>query len=269
MSNLSKYWQVFCISWSNGFVYRLNFVMWRVRMVIGMLTIYYLWQTVLQNNHSPFGYSPNQLLTFVFGTSLLRSLVFGSRSIDAQGEISSGNLNNYLLKPLSYFKYWFARDIADKLLNIFFFVGELAIIFLLISPPLLPPANLSQLLLFLIASMGAMLLYFMFSFLVSMSTFWLPEGNGWPQRFFIMVILEFLAGGLFPLDILPVSVRALITHLPSAYFLHFPMQVYLGRIDAQSLISGFSLLGLWLFLFYVLMRHAFARGLKVYGAYGR
>lgn len=243
--------------------------MWRLRMVIGMLTIYFLWQAVLINNQSPFDYTPNQLLTFVFGTSLLRSLVFGSRSIDAQGEISSGNLNNYLIKPLSYFKYWLTRDMADKLLNIIFVIAELAIILAAIRPPLMLPTHSSHMILFLIAALGAMLLYFMFSFLVSMSTFWFPEGNGWPQRFFIMVVLEFLAGGLFPLDILPLSMRTIITHLPSAYFLHFPMQVYLGRIDAQSLFSGFSLLTLWIFLFYVLMRFTFSRGLKIYGAYGR
>src|SRR3990167_2130155 len=106
---MHKYFHIAATSWQNGFVYRLNFVMWRVRMVVQMLAIYFLWVAVLGQRGGAFTYTTSQLLTFILGGSIIRSLVFSSRSIDAQGEIATGDLNNYLTKPLNYFANWFSR----------------------------------------------------------------------------------------------------------------------------------------------------------------
>ena len=45
----SKYFGIAKVSWQNGFVYRLNFVMWRLRNVIQLLTVYFLWLAVTGN----------------------------------------------------------------------------------------------------------------------------------------------------------------------------------------------------------------------------
>jgi len=243
--------------------------MWRVRNVLQLLAIYFLWSAILKNNATAFDYSQSALLTYIFGTSLLRSIVFSSRSIDAQGEISTGDLNNYLVKPLSYFQYWFSRDIADKTLNIFFSIAELVLLFVWLKPPLIIQSNPSLLISFIIVTFLAMIMYFYFSFLISMTTFWIPEGQGWPQRFFIFMILEFLAGGLFPLDILPEPLYAVVSKLPSAYFLNVPLQIYLGRLVPSEIASATIIMGVWIILFHYLAKITFQKGLKIYGAYGR
>lgn len=266
---LGKYLHIAKISWQNGFVYRLNFVMWRVRLVVQLLAVYFLWLAVLQQNQQVFDYSRSQLLTYILGTSVIRSLVFSSRSIDAQREIATGDLNNHLIKPISYFKYWFARDLADKLLNLVFVIIELILIFFILKPPVFLQTNLVQLGLFAIAAILAMLMYFYFSFLISMSTFWLPEGNGWPQRFFVFVLLEFFSGGLFPLDILPKPIFNVARNLPTAHFLHTPLQIYLGRIHGVAAYQSIAVMVLWIFIFSILASWVFKKGLKIYGAYGR
>lgn len=267
--SFSKYWQTVKVSWESGFVYRLNFIMWRVRNILQLLTIYFLWTAILKNNATAFNYSQSALLTYIFGTSLMRSIVFSSRSVDAQGEISNGDLNNYLVKPLNYFQYWFSRDIADKALNIFFSIGELVLLFLWLRPPLIIQSSPIILISFVVATLLAMIMYFYFSFLISMTTFWVPEGQGWPQRFLIFMILEFLAGGLFPLDILPGPIFAFVSRLPSAYFLNTPLQIYLGRLTPSEIILSIGIMTVWIILFYYLAKVAFQKGLRIYGAYGR
>src|SRR3990167_5333150 len=102
---IQNYWQVAKVSWSNGLVYRLNFVMWRVRVVVQLLSVYFLWLAIFGQTENAFGYSRAEMLTYIILIGLIRSLVFSSRSIDAQEEISSGNLSNYLVKPVNYFNY--------------------------------------------------------------------------------------------------------------------------------------------------------------------
>lgn len=266
---LVDYWQLAKVSWSNGFVYRLNFVMWRVRVVVQLLAVYFLWVAVLGNNQSIFGYRQTEMLTYILVTATIRSLVFSSRSIDTQEEISSGDLNNYLVKPVNYFHYWLTRDLADKLLNILFAIGELVLFVVLLKPPILLPGSIGLGVVFLGVSFLAMMMFFYFSFLVSLTTFWWPEQNGWPQRFLVFMVLEFLAGGFFPLDILPQQIYSVIKFLPTSFFLYFPLQVYLGKIEGMSLLVEIGVMLVWLVGLKKLAELMFNRGLKIYGAYGR
>ncbi len=265
----SKYTSIAKTSWENGFVYRLNFVMWRVRNVIQLLTIYFLWLAVSSNSETIFSYSRSAILTYVLGSSIMRAVVLSSRSIDAQGEIASGDLNNHLLKPINYFFYWGARDASDKLLNILFSIGEIIALLILLKPPIFIQTNPTTLFLFIGIVFLAAILFFIFSFIISMTTFWYYEFNGWAQRFLSFVIIESLAGGLFPLDILPGIFAKIATLLPTAYFIYFPMQVYLGRTTPNQVFLGYLVTTFWIAILYFIAQTLWKRGLKIYGAFGR
>lgn len=266
---MSKYFAIFKTHWQSSFVYRLNFIMWRVRTVLQFFTVYFLWFALFIGQDKIFDYTQSVMLTYVIGTAVLRSFVFSSRSVSVGAEIASGDLNNYLVKPLSYLKNWLARDLADKLLNIIFLSLELTLIIIILKPPLVFPASFSNLSLFVLTVIMAMMMYFLFSFLISSFTFWYPEHNGWPLRFFIFMIIEFLAGGLFPLDILPPLAFKVFSLLPPAYLIFYPIQIYLGRLDFNQTISTIAIMITWILILYKLSRIVWKKGLKIYGAYGR
>ena len=243
--------------------------MWRVRTIIWFFTIYYFWVAILSQNDQVFNYDSQTLLTYVIGTSFLRSLVLSSRSVSAGMEIANGDLNNYLVKPINYLKNWLARDIADKALNLAFFIPEMVIIFLVIKPPFIFPNNPWYFVAFIVAALIATLMYFFFSFLVSCFTFWYPEHNGWPLRFIVFMIIGFLAGDTFPLDIFPAVAQTIFKILPFGYFMFYPMQIYLGRIPANQVGLTIIIMLAWVFILYKISTAVFKKGLKVYGAYGR
>ena len=264
-----KYYSIFKTHWQSSFVYRLNFVMWRVRTVLQFFAVYFLWLALFIGQDTVFDYTKSTMLTYVLGTAILRSFVFSSRSVSVGAEISSGDLNNYLVKPLSYLKNWLARDLADKLLNIVFLFFEMGLFIIIFKPPLIGPVSLASLLVFCLSAILAMMIYFLFSFLISSFTFWYPEHNGWPLRFFIFIIIEFLAGGLFPLDILPDFAFKLFRLLPPAYLVFYPIQIYLSRLTHTETISAILVMLFWLLVLYQLSRIVWKKGLKIYGAYGR
>lgn len=265
---MKKYLTVFITSWSDGFVYRLNFILWRLRSVIVILTVYFLWEAVFRNGGVIFGYTRDKILTYVFLTLVLRSFILGSRSMDTAGEIADGRLSNYLVKPISYHLYWFTRDLADKLLNILFSIGEIFLLYFLLRPPIFIQTDPLILFQFFIAVSFAVLLNFILGNLSSYFSFWTP-GNAWGFWFVYLVFQDFLGGVVFPLDIFPKAIYNFLTLLPFPYLLFFPANLYLGKIAGVDALRGFLVMGIWVFILAALLKKEWNRGVKDYQAEGR
>jgi ABC-2 type transport system permease protein len=263
-----KYWTVFTTSWSNGFVYRFNFWLWRVRSVLVVLTIYFLWDAVFQNNPVVAGYTRDKILTYVFLTLVLRSVILGQRSIDAAGEIASGKLTNYLVKPLNYHLYWFTRDLADKLLNIIFVVFETIALYFILRPPIFLQSDPLTLVGFTVAVAAAILLNFILGNISSNFSFWMP-GNAWGFWFLYLVFQDFLGGVMYPLDIFPQTIQKIIMLLPFPYLLFFPANVYLGKISAPDYFWGLTVVLFWLTFCLFTVKKIWLAGVKDYQAEGR
>lgn len=264
---LKKYWLVAKNTWTEATTYRLNFVMWRLRVILQLLTMYYLWLVILPQGQTLFGYDQSSMLTYILGTSLISAFVIASRTYSVGDEINQGNLSNFLIKPINYFLYHFSRDIGDKAMNISFSIFELSFLFLILQPPLFIQTNIYYLILFFLATAVGIILYFLINFLLGLVGFWSPEV--WAPRFIFFVVLTFFAGGLFPLDILPTHIFSIFKILPFGYLLYFPLKIYLGQIAFGDIYLGLLVSCVWTIVFYLIVKFIWYRGLKVYTAYGR
>ncbi|OGM12683.1 hypothetical protein A3A76_04180 [Candidatus Woesebacteria bacterium RIFCSPLOWO2_01_FULL_39_23] len=270
VNEMSKYSQVFKISLQDEFVYRLNFVLWRLRNVFSIFLVFFLWDSIFSvQDRVIFGYDRVKILTYIFALMFVKAIVFASKTMDVTGEIARGDLSNSLLKPLDYFKYWLTRDVASKTLNLSFALVETTLLFLILKPPFFLQNNLISILLFIVSLLIAVALYFLILFIVSSSAFWVPE-MGWAIHFIItIVILEFLSGSLFPLDVLPKPIFSILSFTPFYYLIFFPIEVYLGKISGGEAVRGILISFVWVVILYLLMRSIWQKGLKVYQAYGR
>lgn len=267
---MKKYFSIFKISFQQEFAYRLNFIMWRVRNVMQIILVFFLWSSVFADpSREVFGYNREKILTYVFGILILRAIVLSARVVDMAGEIANGDIINYLLKPINYFKYWASRDIASKFLNLSFAAVEITVLYFIFKPQLFIQTDFLILTGTLISVAFAMVLFFCMLFIINMVTFWMPE-NGWAAQFlFIGIITEFLSGGAFPIDIFPQALQRILYTLPFPYLLFFPLQIYLGKAGGADLIRGFVISGGWVIVLLLLVRSIWGRGLKNYSAEGR
>ncbi len=243
---MKKYFQVFKISFQQEFVYRVNFIMWRFRNILQIFLVFFLWDTVFtQPGREIFGYDRTHILTYVFGLLIVRGIVLSARSIEVAGEISRGELSNYLLKPASYFKYWLSRDISSKALNLVFAAVETTLLFFILKPPFFLQTNPTLIVGFIFALALAVFIYFVLLFITSSVPFWVPEA-GWGMHFLVTAVaVEFLSGALFPLDILPGVIQSILNYTPFPYLIFFPLQVYLGRITGFALVRGLFVSSFW------------------------
>lgn len=264
---MKKYLIVAKNTWAEMLTYRLNFIMWRVRIVLGILTIYFLWLSILPKNTVFFDYNQSQMLTYILGTSLISSIVLSSRTISIGDEINQGNLSNFLIRPISYFWYWFFKDLGDKAMNIMFSVFELALLFFLLKPPLFIQADPFFLSLAFVSVLISLTMYFFLNLIMGFIGFWSPEV--WGPRFIFMIVLMFFGGGLFPLDLLPKPIFDVFQLTPFPYLLYFPLKIYLGKLTFLQILNGISISIIWTFLLYFIAGKIWNMGLRSYSAAGK
>jgi len=253
--------------WDQAIAYRLSFVIFRLRNLFWILTMYFLWVYALPHGEVLFGYNQSQILTYILGGAFLSSLIMATRSQDIATEINEGNLSNFLLRPIGFLRYYFARDLGDKAMNIFFSIFELTIVFLILRPNLFLQTSPVLLLLTLVFSLSGTLLFFFFSVLLGFIGFWSTET--WGPRFIFYQLLNFLAGTLFPLDIIPKPLYTVVSYLPFPYLLYFPMKVYLGQLSTIEMVKGMAISCIWIVVLYAVTQFVWKRGLRVYTAQGR
>lgn len=262
---MRKYLSIFTITLQEIFTYRLNMLMWRVRQVFVFLIPFFIWKSVLGQGGEIYGYSFAAIMTYLFGTTILRSLVMGSRTVDLGWMINSGALTIPLMRPINIFYFFFIRDLADKLFNLGFMVVELPLIYLIFRPPIFLQTN-PLILCYTALSIGlAIVLYFYINVIFGSLAFW--SRDVWAPRFLLIVIMEFATGAMFPLDMLPLAWQQVIHVTPFPYLLYAPLKIYLGTDPLMFAHLAASLV--WVVILGLLTDIIWKKGITSYEAEGR
>ncbi len=264
---MKKYLQIIKDTWAEYMTYRISFLLWRFRVVIQLLVVYFLWWAIFSEHPVLFGYTEGMMLTYVLLTSIVRPFVMGTRTQEVGEIIVNGDLSNYLLRPMNFIRYYASRDVADKAMNLFFALFEVTIIFLLLRPPIFIQTNGLVLVGTAVSLILGMILFFHFSMIFSYLGFWTTDV--WAPRFLSFVFAEFFTGALFPLDILPRPLYLLSQSLPFSYFIYFPLKVYLGQMSVVSVLQGMGIGLVWIVLLKNLLDMLWKKGLHAYTAQGR
>lgn len=263
--NVRKYLEVFKVSMAEVFTYRANFIMWRFRQVLVFLIPFFVWTSILSSGGSIYGYNLAAILTYLFGTTLLRSLVLGSRTVDLAAVIQNGDLSIYLLQPINIQAYWFTRDISDKIYNLSFMLVEFPLIIFLFHPPIFLQSNPIIVIQTIILIALAITLYFYINFLFGTIGFWAKEV--WAPRFMLMIIMDFATGASIPLDMFPSTWQTLISLTPFPYLIFFPLKTYLGENTRYFLTVAVMLV--WIILLRKLASLLWNKGTRNYESEGR
>lgn len=242
--------------------------MWRVRQILSLLTAYFLWKAVFSvTHHSVFSYTEPVMIAYIFVSSFVQTIVLSARSIDLAGVINSGDLSNIIVKPISTFWYWFFRDVADKILNGIFSIGELVALFFILKPAIVFPSISTAILFFAVILPLSAFLYYLISYLFSLFGFWTPDV--WAPRFFLFILLQFTAGTLFPLDVLPQVTQYILSWTPFPSLVYLPTQIFLMRIPLGEIWKNIAIGGLWTTIFAGIVSVTWRKGLLRYSSEGR
>lgn len=265
---MKKYLTVFQLDWQDQLTYRFNFLVVRFRNLLRVLMTYYLWNTIFSSRLLVFGYSKQQMMTYLLLALFIYSFVGASQSNDTVGsEVSEGSFSNYLVKPIGYLRNWFVRDLSFKSQNTLFSLLEIFLLWIIFRPPIYFLLQPQFIILFIFLLFNALLINFLVSKSAIAVVFWAPEYT-WGFMFLFIVLGEMLTGLIFPLDLLPHWAFTALQFTPFPYFLYFPTAVILGRYSLIESLRYLTQGVIWIGLSYWFLRKIWKRGLKAYSAYG-
>ncbi len=231
-----------------------------------LLLVYFIWWTVFQSQNSIFGYTTSMLFTYILVAALIRAIVLSTRVTDMMNQINDGSIVNFLVKPLGFVRYYLARDAADKLFNISFYIVEVTLLVLILKPRIFIQTNALVIIPFFTAIIGGLIIYFCINFIISLTSFWVE--SSWGPLFLMSVFLEGLGGGMFPIDILPKHIFNILILTPFPYLIYFPSKIYLGTLGNYEMVQGFSIIFIWVVVLLFLMRMVLKMGFRHYSSGG-
>lgn len=261
-----KYLVLLKQTWQNMLTYRVSFVMWRVRQFLSSLMALTVWTVIYSGQNQAFGYQHDQMMTYVFLATVLFNSMMTSSLHNLADRIYSGQISFELLKPVNLFVYLGIENIADKLMNIGFVIFESMILYLIFRPNLILP-TVELMPVFLIWVLLGTLMYFLVILLFGDVGFWSPDA--WGPTFLFFMFLDFTAGKLYPLDILPQVVQKVVSFTPFPYLTYYQSQLFLNRIDSEQVWPiTLGMLG-WIGGLALLHRLVWRKGLKDYTSMGQ
>jgi ABC-2 type transport system permease protein len=233
------------------------------------MIVFFLWKSVYTDRSILFGYTNAHMQTYVFLSTLLVSVVLSTRLPELASEIINGDIISKIIKPFPIMVAYAVRDAADKSVNVFFALIEGATLLFLFRPPFYIQTDILSIVLSVMFLVLGICLSFYINTLLSYIGFW--SNDVWAPRFIYFILITFLAGSYFPLDVLPAPIYIVLLLTPFPYLFYLPAKILIqgfGSVNSYIfvllIVSAF-----WLFFLKYISRLAWSNAMKSYSFFGR
>ena len=199
---MKKYLHVINIGLQSNLAYRFNYLTRTLFSFIPLFAMLSLWRVIYEHQHGAgtSSFSQAEMMFYyllVAAVDVLTAVNEDDWQIAA--DIREGNISQFLLKPVDYLWYRLCLFFSGRIAFIAVAGIPLAFFIFCFRQYVLPPVNLTALLVFPVSLVLTALLQFFISYAMAMLAFWLLEISTF---IFILFAFEYLASGhLFPLDI--------------------------------------------------------------------
>lgn len=263
---MKKYWVAYQIALQETLQRRSTLIMDRLGGFAVVVSLYAFWTALIGDKPTFLGYTRGEMLSYVLALNVLRSFVFTGRGWQLVGEISSGRISSYLIRPLEYYGYALSLDLAQKTVHVAAAVLEVGLLARLAGGELFLPRDPATWLYFGCAVVLSSLLFFFLEFMISCLAFWTSESGG--PLFCFELFLQFAAGAFFPLDVLPEALRRALETTPFPYMVFFPVRIFLEKVSPSEAGRMLAMESLWLAVVFAAATAVWRRGVRSYAAEG-
>lgn len=244
---MKMYMSVFRIRFINNMQYRAvafgqiltNFA-WAFMQILAFTAIY-------RSGTSGLPMEFSQTVSYIW---MQQTLIVLFMVVFADGEIysaiGSGSIAYELVRPMDLYAKWFCQSAANRVAHTILNCLPVLIVSFVIPEPfrMTLPANIGQLVLFLISSLLALGVVVAFAMLMYISLFYIVSQRG--IKIIVTALTVFLSGGVIPLPFFPEPVLAIVKLLPFAAMQNMPLLIYSGNIMGIDAIKGIVFQLFWI-----------------------
>jgi len=263
-----KYLKVFGIGLQNTFVYRWNFLIRSLFGLVPLMGTVFIWKAVFAARGSDIGgYDYAQMIFYFMVALLVENLVTPAEDEwQIAADIRDGQISSFLSKPVDYLAYRASLFLSARVLYTAVTLLPVAGVFWWFRDFIVLPAGALTWVAFLASLAMAAAIQFLIAYSLAMLAFWILEIS---TIVFILYSFEyFLSGQLFPLDVMPEGLQAVLRFLPFTYELYFPVAIFLGRVQGGALAGGLLIQSAWVLLLFAAARAMWRAGIRRYESVG-
>src|SRR4029434_7615910 len=213
-AKIEKYLSVFNIGLQNTFVYRWNYFLRALFGLIPLAGTVFLWSAVFKERGGGLhGYDYGSMIYYYFLVILISKLVVPTEEqFQISAHISRAQSNALRTKPMSYLAYRTSIFLSGRLVYSFVTLPPIALIFIYFREYVVLPNDPLVYVLTVISTVMAAFIQFFITYSLAMFAFWILEIS---TIVFIVYSFEYFLGGqMFPIDIMPAAVQAVMKWLP-------------------------------------------------------
>jgi len=265
---MRKYISVFNLGLQNTFVYRWNYFLRALFGLIPLAGTVFLWRAIFnERGGGMHGYDYGSMIYYYLLTIVVSNLVTPTEDEwQIASDIREGQINSFLTKPLNYLAYRFSIFLSGRLVFSAITIPPTAAIFWYFAQYLtFPSSALTYGASFLSLVMAALMQFFI-TYSLAMMAFWILEIS---TIVFIVYSFEYFLGGqMFPVDIMPAAVQAVMKWLPFYYELFCPIAIFLERLKGAQVAEALAIQAGWVLVTLAIAQLMWKRGLGHYQAVG-
>lgn len=263
---MKKYVEIGKISMKTQMTYR--FDVWAGSMMpfIRVFLAYALWKALFQGKEVIAGFSFGMMLTYYILNAFIQRLDQSNNMVwDTAGEIREGRFSKYMVRPVSPLGHFLSVSFGKTVYILLITVLTVLMLALLFRDQFIWPANLINLAAATLMVVLGLLFMALLNYLTALLAFKFNDVTGW--HLIKGNVVEFLAGALLPLSLLPDWMQGIMRFFPFYYVQYLPASLYLGMRTDEAL-PGLAILMLWDGVLAFLAVGAYHRFRRVYEGVG-
>ena len=228
-------------TWAAWFQYKGFFFLLAFGWMIQPLIFLFVWSNA-SSLGAIGGYTRADFIAYYLLLIVVNQLTFAQTNWTVGDLIRDGTMNTLLLRPIAPIVDTAAAEIAGKVVFLSFAIPVAASLLLLLAPA---DVGLSgDPVLFVVALLAAWALRFLWGYALALTAFWSSRSDALVLMQDALVFV--FAGQVAPTGLLPGVLRTAAEWLPFRYMVGFPIEILLGRVQADALARGMILQLVWL-----------------------
>ncbi len=263
----AKYFGVIRMTWIQALEYKANSLVGTFAIISGVFIEYLLWKRIFltQGISEVNGFTFRDLMVYIFLCLVVGQLKSSwVTSLEMITAIREGELNKYLIRPISFFTYHFMLFVGYN--SLFYLVYFFMITGIIIFFPLWAFPTFLHILGFLGTLIISIYLSYTVYFVMVCFAFWFGEVRALIIAYNLANMV--LSGQMVPLRFFPESVLKILHFTPLPYLVDLPVSIATGNlaIDRWGIETFHSLI--WSVIMTVIGTVVYRMGIQKYEGFG-
>lgn len=238
-------------SFLERYAYRFDFYTSIFGSFISLFVQLNVWSVLMKNNAASSQVSLDEMLTYVIITSVIIVLTTSSVGEKIAQKVDNGSIISDFIRPINLKNYLWAEDIGRNLFK-FLLISVPNILIILLFMRIEIVLEFSNIVLFLISLIFAVILAFYIQFVLGLLAFWLQ--TPWYISWILNACRDLFSGAVVPLWFYPVWLYQISSWLPFRLIIFEPINICLGNISIREGYNVLLIQCIWILSLYLLSK---------------